>query len=93
MAARKLIRSFSTNVTAESRLSILGLSIKPAGPPLGNYTNCVRVGSLVFTAGHLPRTQAGDVVTGKLGLDCSEDDGYKAARIAAEALLSTIRGQ
>jgi enamine deaminase RidA (YjgF/YER057c/UK114 family) len=53
----------------------------------------VRTGNLLFLSGHLPRDEAGAVITGKLGDDLSVEQGYAAARQAAIALLATLKAE
>jgi enamine deaminase RidA (YjgF/YER057c/UK114 family) len=75
----------------EAKLAGLGLELPPPAPPAGTYQGSVRVGDLVFTAGHGPLRKVGGLVTGKLGRDLDEKQGYEAARATALSLLATLK--
>lgn len=72
--------------TPESRLIEMGITLPSVRPAVGNYVSCVRVGSLLFTAG-----QGVDEYHGKLGKEVSVEDGYKAARQSMLNLLSVVK--
>jgi enamine deaminase RidA (YjgF/YER057c/UK114 family) len=74
-------------VTAEARLSELGLMLPPAPEPKGVYRPLVVVGEMAYTAGHLPVAADGSSITGRLGADLAE----QAARQAGLAILATLR--
>jgi enamine deaminase RidA (YjgF/YER057c/UK114 family) len=78
-------------VTAEARLSELGLMLPPAPEPKGVYRPLVVVGEMAYTAGHLPVAADGSIITGRLGADLDEQAGYQAARQAGLAILATLR--
>jgi enamine deaminase RidA (YjgF/YER057c/UK114 family) len=78
---------------AEERARELGLDISVRGGPMANYVPAVRAGGLVFLAGHGPRRPDGSYVTGRLGADLSLEEGYAAARLAAVALLASLRAE
>ncbi|KAG7376895.1 hypothetical protein PHYPSEUDO_012567 [Phytophthora pseudosyringae] len=75
----------------EDRLAELGHELPAAGVPKGNYVNVVRTGDYIYTAGHLPVTAAGKLITGKLGKDLTTEEGYAAAQRVALALLATLK--
>ncbi|EGZ12638.1 hypothetical protein PHYSODRAFT_347462 [Phytophthora sojae] len=75
----------------EERLAELGYELPAAGAPKGNYVNVVRTGDYIYTAGHLPVTAAGELITGKLGKDLTTEEGYAAAQRVALALLATLK--
>jgi enamine deaminase RidA (YjgF/YER057c/UK114 family) len=75
----------------EKRVADLGLELPPAASPVANYVPSVRSGNLVFLAGHIPRDDQGELMTGKVGADVSLADGQAAARHTALALLATLR--
>ncbi|KAE9026133.1 hypothetical protein PR001_g12263 [Phytophthora rubi] len=75
----------------EDRLAELGYELPAAGAPKGNYVNVVRTGDYIYTAGHLPVTAAGELITGKLGKDLTTEEGYAAAQRVALALLATLK--
>ncbi len=77
--------------TPTERLAELGITLQKPDAPVANYVPAVRVGNLVFLAGHLPRTEAGDLMKGKLGQDVSLEEAQEAARRTALALLGTLK--
>jgi enamine deaminase RidA (YjgF/YER057c/UK114 family) len=74
----------------EEKLAALGLALPVAATPVANYVPAVRTGSLVYLAGHIPRVD-GKVITGTVGRTATEKEANAAARIAALALLATLK--
>jgi enamine deaminase RidA (YjgF/YER057c/UK114 family) len=73
------------------KLAALGLRL----PPPHNYskpnrTGCVVVGNLAYVSGHLPVTEGGERITGKVDADLSEAQAYEASRRAALSMLSSL---
>lgn len=77
----------------EEKLAELELTLPKPSAAVANYVPAVRTGSLVFLAGHLPRNSAGEVITGKVGVDISEEEAVEAARSATLALLATLKAE
>ena len=77
--------------TPEQRIEELGYKLSDPAPPVANYVKAVRTGNLVFLAGHGPMKEDGTYVTGKVGKDITQEEGYKAAEIAGLALLSSLK--
>lgn len=65
---------------------------KPAAP-MANYVKAVRVGNLIYLAGHGPTKADGTNITGKVGKDLTVEQGYMAARQTAIAILSTLKAE
>jgi enamine deaminase RidA (YjgF/YER057c/UK114 family) len=65
---------------------------KPAAP-IANYVKAVRVGNLIFLAGHGPTKADGTNITGKVGKDLSVEQAYMAARQTGIAILSTLKAE
>src|SRR5688572_710044 len=65
---------------------------KPAAP-MANYVKAVRVGNLIFLAGHGPTKADGTNITGKVGKDLTVEQGYMAARQTGIAMLSTLKAE
>lgn len=80
-------------MTAESKLSELGLQLPPAPEPKGVYRPLVIVGNLAYTAGHLPVAADGSLTTGRVGAELDQDAGYAAARLTGLAILATLRNE
>lgn len=79
--------------TAEARLKAAGIVLPAAPKPVANYVPAVRTGTLVFLAGQGPISGGKPVMTGKVGGDVSEEDGYKAARLATLNALAALRAE
>lgn len=75
----------------DEQLAQLRLGMPPAAAPKGVYRPALRVGDLLYTAGHLPVRSDGSLVTGRLGADLDVADGYAAAQLAALGILATVR--
>lgn len=78
-------------MSAESRLVELGLVLPPVPKPGGVYKPVVQVGNLLYVSGHGPMRSDGTLITGKVGLDLSEEEGYEAAKAVGLTLLATVR--
>lgn len=64
--------------------------------PKANYLGVVRSGSLMFVSGHLPydppsQSAQETLMKGKVGKDVTIEDGTKAAKYCAVALLGTLK--
>jgi len=77
----------------EQRLNELGITLPEASPPVANYVNAVRTGNLVFMAGKGPRNPDGSLITGKVGIDLTIDEGYQAARAAGITQLAALKAE
>lgn len=81
-------------MSAERRITELGLSLPPPPKPAANYVSAVRTGSLLYLAGHGPLGLDGKpVLLGKVGRELSLEQGYDAARQTALNCLATIRSE
>ena len=77
----------------EGRLDELGIVLEPPSTPVANYVHAVRSGNLVFLAGKGPRDEAGNLITGKLGVDLTVEEGYQAARRAGIGQLAALKAE
>ncbi|HQW52334.1 MAG TPA: RidA family protein, partial [Tepidiformaceae bacterium] len=75
------------------RLDELGITIPPQRPPAANYLSAVTTGNLVFVSGHGPYLPDGTLITGKVGVDLSVEQGYAAARATMLACLSSLQAE
>jgi len=75
----------------EARLKELGIELPPAVTPVANYVPAVRTGNLVFLSGHGPFKEDGSLITGKVGVDLTVEQGYQAARRVAIGLLGSLK--
>ena len=78
-------------MSAERRLTELGLELPPAPKPIGNYVPWRIGGGLLFLSGVGPRRPDGTSITGLLGADMTVPQGYDAARLCGLNLLTNIR--
>ena len=76
---------------AEARLKDLGITLPEPSKPVANYIPAVRVGNLLFLAGHGPLRDGKATARGKLGKDLSVEDGYKVAHEVGLNLLGSAR--
>lgn len=77
----------------EGRLAELGIELPEAANPVANYVNAVRTGNLIFLAGKGPRQADGTYVTGQVGTDLTEEEGYNAARLTAISQLAVLKAE
>lgn len=74
----------------ETRLSELGVTLPDAPAPAANYVPFVVSGNNVWVSGQIS-TDASGLITGKLGADISVEEGAKAAKSSAIALLAQLK--
>ena len=77
----------------EAKLAELGIELPEVAPPVANYVNAVRTGNLIFLAGKGPNKPEGGYVTGKLGADLDEEQGYEAARLTGISQLAVLKAE
>jgi enamine deaminase RidA (YjgF/YER057c/UK114 family) len=79
-------------MSAEARLREKNITLPSPATPMANYVGAVRVGNLLFVAGHGPiRTATRNWPTGKLGKDLTTEQGYAVAREVGLNLLATVQ--
>lgn len=79
-------------MSAEAKLSELGIELPPAPAPAANYVPYTRAGNLLFIAGQVPRAADGSLpFRGRVGEALSEEQGYQAARLCALNCLAQAR--
>jgi enamine deaminase RidA (YjgF/YER057c/UK114 family) len=78
--------------TVETKLSELGIELPTPAAPVANYVGFVRTGRILVVSGQLCFGPDGKLVaTGKLGAEVSIEDGTKAARACAVAVLAQVK--
>lgn len=80
-------------MSAEQKLNDLNLKLPPAPTPLGVYKPLLMHGNTVYLSGHGPFKSDGSFMTGRVGEDLNQEDGYKAARQTGLAILATLKSQ
>ncbi|MEO8472310.1 MAG: RidA family protein [Chryseolinea sp.] len=83
--------ALTAQIDFDKKLKELGVELYPPSKPIANYVKAVRVGNLLFLSGHGPNKRDGTSITGKLGKDLTIEQGYAAAKLTAEGILSTIK--
>lgn len=78
-------------MTAEERVTELGLNLTSGAAPVANYVMAVQTGNLVFLSGQLPTLPDGSRQRGKVGVEFSTDEAYQSARLATIGLLSRLK--
>ncbi len=78
-------------MSADAKLAELKLELPPAPKPGGNYIPVVRVGDIAYVSGHGPLKADKTLMTGKVGAEVSEEQGYLAARQVGLAIIATLK--
>ena len=76
--------------TIETKLAELGVTLPDAPAPAANYVPFVQSGNLVHVSGQISNGPDG-LIKGRLGDSMSVDDGAKAAKTCAIALLAQLK--
>ena len=76
-------------VSAEARIKERHIVLPAPPKPAGNYVEWVRVGNLLYLAGHGPGQEW--IGKGKVGKDLTLEQGYQAARSVGLNALATAR--
>lgn len=75
----------------DAKLQELGIELSTPGAPVANYVNVVQTGNLLFLAGKGPGSRDGELITGKIGVDLTQEEGYECARLTAISQLSVLK--
>ncbi|MFM1993897.1 MAG: hypothetical protein RL537_586 [Actinomycetota bacterium] len=78
-------------MSANQRISDLGISLPQVATPAGAYVPAVISGNLVFTAGQIPLVEGKLVATGKVGKDLTAEQAKEIARICALNAVAAIK--
>ena len=78
-------------MSAETKLTELGITLPPAPQPGGVYKPLVIVGNLAYLSGHGPCLDGSTYLTGRVGTDLTLEEGKDAARMVGLSLLASIR--
>lgn len=78
-------------MTTEERLKELGLVLPALTKPAFSYEPYLCSGELAFLSGQVSRSPDGAFLAGKVGGDCTVEQGREAARACALHLLATAR--
>ena len=75
----------------EARLAELGIELPTPAAPAANYIPYTVSGNLVLISGQITFWNGALQYTGKVGVDLTVDDAYKAARVCGLNLLVQLR--
>lgn len=82
----------AVRLSPEDRLARMAILLPDLPPePIGNFANCVRVGTLLYVSGQGPVTEDGRLLTGKVGAEVTVEEGYAHARMVGLNLLTVAR--
>ena len=76
-----------------SRLKKLNMQLPDTPKPIANYVPSVKTGNLIFLSGQGPMDNAGNYISGKVGVDFNLDDAYDAARTVGLQLISVLKSE
>jgi len=75
----------------ENMLAQMGFELPVLPTSKGVYQRCLTVGNLVYFSGHVSVRTDGSFITGKLGDDLNDEQGYHAARQCGLAILAALK--
>jgi enamine deaminase RidA (YjgF/YER057c/UK114 family) len=78
-------------MTAEQRVTQLGLIIPPPPAPRGNYVPGIVHNGLLYISGQGPIMEDGELATGIVGKDLTLEQGYEHAKRCGMMLLAIAR--
>jgi enamine deaminase RidA (YjgF/YER057c/UK114 family) len=79
--------------TPEQRLADLGLTVPDVAPPIAAYVPAVRTGSLVYTAGQVPKRGDDYLYTGKVGVEVTLEQALECARQCALNAIAALKSE
>ncbi|MBL0888097.1 RidA family protein [Myceligenerans indicum] len=77
-------------MSAEQRLTDLGIELPDVVPPVASYVPAVRTGQYVYTSGQLPMADGALLATGKVGEGEGLVDPARAADLARTCALNAL---
>ena len=78
-------------MSADAKLTELGIELPPAPKPVGVYKPALIVGDMCYMSGHGPLQSDGTLIKGRVGGDMDQQAGYDAARQTGLAMLATLQ--
>ena len=78
-------------MSANQRISELGIVLPQVATPAGAYVPAVVSGNLVFTAGQIPLVDGKLAATGKVGRDLTAEQAKDIARICALNAVAAVK--
>ena len=81
------------DMSADAKIQQLNLELPPAPKPVAVYKPLVVVGNLAYVSGHGPLKPDKTLITGRVGIDMTVEQGKAAARQVGLAILATLRSE
>ncbi|HEY2841570.1 MAG TPA: RidA family protein [Pirellulales bacterium] len=78
-------------MSADARFAQLKFELPPAPKPAGVYKPVIVVGNMAYVSGHGPLKNDGSLLTGKVGSEVDQQQGYAAAKQTGLAILATLK--
>jgi enamine deaminase RidA (YjgF/YER057c/UK114 family) len=78
-------------MSAEQKLTELGLTLPTLGSPVANYVRFKRAGDIVYLSGQGPRNPDGSIPAGKVGKEFTTAQGYEFAKSTGLGLLAAMK--
>ena len=78
-------------MSAEDRITELGIQLPPAPKPAGVYKPVLVLDGMAYVSGHGPVQSDGSLITGRVGADLDLEAGKAAARQTGLAILASLR--
>jgi len=78
-------------MSPEERLEQLGITLPEPPEAVAAYVPWIRTGHLVVTSGQLPFRDGRVAYAGKLGVDLTDEEGYRAARLSAVNAMAQLK--
>ena len=91
MNANSQEQVMSRSISAEQRLTELGIKLPTPPEPFGTYVEAVQTGNLLFLSGMLPTEGREPKVVGRVGAELDLEAGRKAAYLAGLNVLAVAR--
>ena len=92
-ASRPITQPAKTQVDFDKKLAELGHQLPPKSSSVGIYKSVVVVGNMAYLSGHIPRTQDGEIMRGKLGDAVSIEQAQIAAQRSGLAMLASLKAE
>lgn len=78
-------------MSIEARIQELGLVLPEAPAAAGTYSSVVVVDGMAYVSGQGPYGTDGRWLTGKVGVDLTEEEAIQAARMVGLTMLATLK--
>ena len=78
-------------MNSDEMIMELKLELPPVPKAAGVYKPVLILGDLVYFSGHLPILSDGSMITGRVGIELSVEEGASAARHVGLSVLSSLK--